>query len=136
MIALRIAALTLPLVLIGCSYDPAPPSPLPSSGSQVLRGIVYPGGTTTVWVQPQREGTLNVALTEESPAGVPLAVAFGGPTGAEGKCETDNPVNISSGSAPQPVVAETAGLFCIDVTDIGFVKSNSGVSFGLTVKLQ
>jgi hypothetical protein len=131
-----LALFALSALFIGCSYDPAPPSPLPSSGSQVLRGTVYPGGTTTVWVQPQREGTLSLSLTEESPAGVPLSVAFGGPTGAEGKCETDHPVNMDTTSAPQPALAETAGLFCIDVSDIGFVKSNSGVSFGLTVKLQ
>src|SRR5579871_1579690 len=112
MIALRTVARFAPLALaalfIGCSYDPAPPSPLPSSGSQVLHGTVYPGGTTTVWVQAPREGTFSLSLTDENPSGVPLAISFGGPTGAEGKCETENPIRMDTTSAAQPALAESA----------------------------
>jgi len=109
---------------------------VPPTGPQVVRGTVYPSGTTTVWVQSAHEGTFSVVMSEEKPAGVPLSIAFGGPTGAEGKCETDNPVNIASGAAPQQADAAAAGLYCFDVSDIGFVTQKGGVDFALTVTLK
>ena len=124
------------LLFIGCSYGPTPPSNVPPTGPQVVRGTVYPGGTTTVWVQSAHEGTFSVVMSEEKPAGVPLSIAFGGPTGAQSKCETDNPANISGGAAPQQAGPAAAGLYCFDVADIGFVTQKTGVDFALTVTLH
>ena len=94
MIAVRPASLlALTLLVIGCSYTPTPPSPLPSSGMQVLQGTVYPDGTTTVWAESPREGTFSLTVSEEKPAGVPIGVAIGGPVGAAGHaagCTKDN----------------------------------------------
>ena len=135
MVAVRTLILILALVFIGCSYGPTPPSNVPPTGPQVVRGTVYPGGTTTVWVQAANAGTFTVVMSEEKPMGVPLSIAFGGPTGPESRCETDNPVNIASGGAPQQAEA-VAGLSCIDVSDVGFVTRKSGVDFALTVTLH
>jgi hypothetical protein len=127
------AVLTLALPLVSCSYTPTPPSALPSSGSLVLQGTVYPDGTTTVWAESPHEGTLSVAVSEQKPAGIPIGVAVGGPTGSSGHCETRDPVDMEAGSAPQEVPATAEGLYCINVSDTGSVKTRSGVSFSLTV---
>ena len=136
--AKRTAALLTLLLLLstGCSYTPTPPSALPSSGSQILRGTVYPDGTTTVWAESPHEGILSVTVSEEAPAGVPIGIAVGGPTGASGRCETGDPVEMATGSSPQEVPASAAGLYCLNVSDTGSVKSRSGVSFSLTVAFR
>jgi hypothetical protein len=130
------ALLTVTLLFTGCSYTPTAPSDLPSNGSQVLRGTVYPDGTTTVWASSPHGGTLSVTVSEENPAGVPVGVAVGGPVGAAGHCETGDPVDMDAGSAPQDVPAPAEGLYCINVSDTGSVRSQSGVAFSLTVKLR
>jgi hypothetical protein len=135
-IRIRASPTLLLLLLIGCSYTPTPPSALPSSGSQVLRGTVYPDGTTTVWAESPHEGVLSVTVSEEMPAGVPIGVAVGGPTGSSGHCETGDPVAMAIGSTPQEVPAIAAGLYCLNVSDTGSVKSRSGVSFSLTVRFR
>ena len=101
MIAVRPASLlALTLLVIGCSYTPTPPSPLPSSGMQVLQGTVYPDGTTTVWAESPREGTFSLTVSEEKPAGVPIGVAIGGPVGAAGAAVPDAAVRFSNSSGP------------------------------------
>ena len=97
---------------------------------------MYPGGTTTVWVQSPHQGTFNVAMTEEKPAGVPLSISFGGPTGEEAKCETERPANMVAGGAPRQEEAATAGMYCINVSDTGFVTQKSGVDFAFTVTVH
>ena len=137
MIAVRPASLlALTLLVIGCSYTPTPPSPLPSSGMQVLQGTVYPDGTTTVWAESPREGTFSLTVSEEKPAGVPIGVAIGGPVGAAGHCETGDPIDMAAGSAAQEAAVPGAGLYSINVSDTGSVKTRSGVSFSLTVRLR
>ena len=134
--AARLAPLALAVLFIGCSYGPTPPSNVPPTGPQVVRGTVYPGGTTTVWVQSAHEGTFNIAMTEENPAGVPLSLEFGGPTGAEAKCETERPANMVAGGAPRAEEAPAGGLYCINVSDTGTVTQKNGVDFTLTVTLK
>ncbi len=136
----RTVALMAPVALlaplIACSYTPTPPSNLPPTGPQVVRGTVYPGGTTTVWVQSAQQGTFNIQMTEEKPAGVPLSVAFGGPTGAEAKCETEGPANMVAGGTPRREEIATGGMYCLDVSDTGSVTQKNGVDFTFTVTVH
>jgi len=45
-------------------------------------------------------------------------------------------VKVASGTAPQQAEAAAPGLYCIDVSDVGFVTQKSGVDFALTVTLH
>jgi hypothetical protein len=132
MIATRAILLFMALVFIGCSYTPTPPSALPSSGPQILRGTVYPDGTTTVWARSP-QGAFTLAISDEKPAGVPLGIAVGGPLGPSGTCDTEDPIDMQAGSAARDVPAPESGLYCINVIDTGSVTAKSGVDFALTV---
>jgi len=119
----------LAIVCAACSYTPTQPSPFTSPTTQTLSGTVYPSGTTTTWLSVTHAGTLSAALVSAEPATV-LGMSLGMLSG--GHCDPLQRTDAHPGSGPQIVMATEAGMYCLEVSDLGSAPL-SGVTYSVSV---
>ena len=119
--------------LSGCAYTPTSPSPFSSATSQVLKGTVYPGGITTLWLVAGRSGTFSLNLASVDPGGMTLRIGFG--VLRAGHCEQRLHVDAPVSAITQLSSQVDAGTYCVEVSDLGTVGL-SGAPFLLHVQFE
>jgi hypothetical protein len=129
----RAAFVAIAGLFTACAYTPTPPSPFSSATSQVLKGTVYPGGTTTLWLVATRPGTFSLRLANVDPDGLTLGIGFG--LLSAGGCEQRLYVRAQTSGASQLSSQVDAGTYCVDVSDLGSVGL-SGAQFSIEVQFQ
>jgi hypothetical protein len=82
-----------------------------------------------MWLTTTQVGMLVVNLTRAQPV-VTLGLSLGVLTG--GHCQQLQRVDVQPGSTPQIVAAAEAGMYCVEVSDLGSVPL-SGVTYSVSV---
>jgi hypothetical protein len=88
------------------------------------------GSSTHVFAVPA-PGTVNVTLNTVGPPALPLRLGLG-ITGGTSTCALSTSVVSDGGTAPQISQLVDAGIYCVQVADVGSVTAPS-ISFSLTV---
>ncbi len=132
----------LSLLLSGCSHDNASPSttttttstststPASPTISSTFTGDVPVAGTTFFTFTVEQYGTVNVTLASISGVGVPSTVQMRLGIGAitETSCTASSSDVVRPGTTAHLSVIREAGLYCVNVTDVGNLFREASVT--------
>src|SRR5262245_34057092 len=122
----RRIALVLAVFAASCGGNDASPT-VPSAptnpGTESWSGVLSPGGATSRSFNLSAAGTITVTLTD---VGTAVGLGVGLPRVTGGGCRLGVTVTATAGTTPQISTPADAGLYCVQVFDLGTLRDPVG----------
>jgi len=116
----------------GCTDLPTAATDATESPIGSFSSLLTPGGSASRTYVMETPGTLSVRLASTTPDGVLLGLGIGIPKSSGAGCSLNFTVQTAAGPTPQVSAATAAGVYCVQLYDLGTLTEPMAFTLSLS----